>query len=233
MKQVSQPYAPGGTVYWTVYNYDGLGRTTSVVAPDGSVTASYAYAGNTTTVTDAAGKWKTFTTDGMRNLTQVVEPNPAGGTFSTTYTYDVVNHLPQVTMPRGSTTLGDVQTQANISEWNDATSSRDPERGLYTPGTDAYNFWASKPLFSIANYFRNHSDVKAQASLAISGQPNNIYFSPGFVNSLTVENAAALLTHELIHNLGFVDGQIQGALGLDTKAASDNITQKFLTDCFK
>ena len=74
------------------------------VAPDGSVTASYAYAGNTTTVTDAAGKWKTFTTDGMGNLTQVVEPNPAGGTFSTTYTYDVVNHLTQVTMPRGTTT---------------------------------------------------------------------------------------------------------------------------------
>ena len=27
MKQVSQPHLPGGTQYWTTYNYDAMGRT--------------------------------------------------------------------------------------------------------------------------------------------------------------------------------------------------------------
>ena len=58
MSAVSQPYAPGATPVWTTYTYDGSGRTLTVTAPDGSVTR-YAYAGNQTTVTDPAGKWKT------------------------------------------------------------------------------------------------------------------------------------------------------------------------------
>ncbi len=39
---VSQPHAPGATAVWTTYDYDVMGRTTSVTAPDGSVT-TYAY----------------------------------------------------------------------------------------------------------------------------------------------------------------------------------------------
>jgi YD repeat-containing protein len=100
MSQVSSPYKPGETVVWTVYRYDASGRTTRVAAPDGSATA-YAYQGNQTTVTDAAGKWKKYTTDAMGNLSQVTEPNPAGGAdLVTTYSYDALNHMTQVTMPR-------------------------------------------------------------------------------------------------------------------------------------
>jgi YD repeat-containing protein len=76
MTQVSQPYAPGNTVYWTTYAYDAIGRTVSVTAADGSATA-YSYSGNTTTVTDAAGKWKTTTVDVQGNTTQVYEPDPS------------------------------------------------------------------------------------------------------------------------------------------------------------
>jgi hypothetical protein len=35
LKKTSRPYAPGGTVYWTIHSYDSLGRTVSTVAPDG------------------------------------------------------------------------------------------------------------------------------------------------------------------------------------------------------
>jgi YD repeat-containing protein len=79
MKRVSQPYAPGGTVYWKTYTYDGLGRTLTVTASDGAVT-SYLYQANTTKATDPAGKWKKYVTDAMGNLTQVIEPSPEGGT---------------------------------------------------------------------------------------------------------------------------------------------------------
>ncbi len=63
----------------------------------------YSYSGNNTTITDATGKWKTRTVDGSGNLITVTEPDPANpttATFVTNYTYDVVNRLVQVSMPR-------------------------------------------------------------------------------------------------------------------------------------
>ena len=56
------------------------------------------------TVTDPAGKWKQYTMDSLGNLTQVLEPDPSLGNVTTSYTYDVLNHLIVVSMPRGSTT---------------------------------------------------------------------------------------------------------------------------------
>jgi YD repeat-containing protein len=53
--RVTQPYAPGGTTYWTTYSYDAMGRTVSVAHAGGSGTTTYAYSGNTVTVTDPAG----------------------------------------------------------------------------------------------------------------------------------------------------------------------------------
>ena len=54
LSQQSIPHAPNATVYWTVYTYDGLGRTLSVRAADGASTTTSSYAGNTVTVTDPA-----------------------------------------------------------------------------------------------------------------------------------------------------------------------------------
>jgi RHS repeat-associated protein len=100
------PYPAGlSPVKWTSYTYDGLGRTVSAVQPDGSTT-SYAYAGNQTTVTDPAGKWKKFTNDVEGNLVSVTDPdpaNPATATFVTSYTYDWMRHLACVDMTRGGT----------------------------------------------------------------------------------------------------------------------------------
>lgn len=122
---MSQPYAPGGQVNWTTYTYDGSGRTLTVTAPDGSATR-YSYQGNQTTVTDPAGKWKTFTNDAMGNLVTVTEPNPAGGSnLVTSYTYNVLSQLTQVSMPR---TEG---TQTRTFQWSgsDMVSATNPENG--------------------------------------------------------------------------------------------------------
>ena len=97
--QVSQPHAPNASVYWTVYTYDASGRTLTVRLPDGASTTHYTYQGNRTTVTDPAGKWKTFTSDAFGNLAGVAEPDPNGGAnLIATYTYNMVNQLTQVTM---------------------------------------------------------------------------------------------------------------------------------------
>ncbi|HLK49425.1 MAG TPA: hypothetical protein VKT49_14890, partial [Bryobacteraceae bacterium] len=128
MYRVSQPYAPGATPVWTTYTYDGIGRTLTVTAPDGSVTR-YSYQGNQTTVTDPAGKWKTTVTDAQGNLTQVIEPNPGGGAnFVTSYTYDGMNHLTGVTMTRPEGT----QTRSFVYTGPDLTSATNPENGTTT-----------------------------------------------------------------------------------------------------
>jgi len=67
-----------------------------MVRPDGASTSTTSYAGNQTTVTDPAGKWKTFTSDVEGNLTSVVEPDPANqpsGTLTTSYAYDWMKHV--------------------------------------------------------------------------------------------------------------------------------------------
>jgi len=129
--QVSQPYAPGAsTIYYTVYTYDALGRVTRVRTPDGASQSSYAYQGNRTTVTDPAGRWKTYTRDAMENLTQVTEPNPAGGAdLVTSYTYNSLNKLTQVSMPRGGYTQTRTFTYDGAGRVLTATN---PENGTVT-----------------------------------------------------------------------------------------------------
>ena len=55
----------------------------------------------------AAPVWTTYTYDASGNLIQVMEP----GSLATLYTYDVLNHLTQVSMTRGSTTQPRTFTQ--------------------------------------------------------------------------------------------------------------------------
>jgi YD repeat-containing protein len=86
-------------------------------------------------VTDPLGKWKKYTTDAMGNLVKVEEPDPASGANLTTgYTYDAMNHLTQVSMPRGSTTTRtwDYDTNQRLS------SATTPESGTvnYVYNTD-------------------------------------------------------------------------------------------------
>ncbi len=103
------------------------------------VTTTYSYSGNSVTVTDPAGKTKTFTRDAFGNLTQVKEPDPALGTVTTTYTYDILNHLTGVSMPRGSNT----QTRtfnytSGATVGIDLLSATNPENGSvsYTYNSD-------------------------------------------------------------------------------------------------
>jgi RHS repeat-associated protein len=107
MKWTSRPHAPGGAKLWTTYAYDGRGPTLSVALPDGSTT-TYVYEGNTTKVTDPADHWKKQTTDAMGNLIVVTEPDPqqTGAEWTTSYIYDVMNHLTDVDMPRPDPATG-------------------------------------------------------------------------------------------------------------------------------
>jgi RHS repeat-associated protein len=71
--QVSNPYAPGETPVYTTFGYDGLGRTTSIAPSSGGSTV-ISLAGNTTTITDPAGKTRKNYFDALGRLAQVDEP---------------------------------------------------------------------------------------------------------------------------------------------------------------
>ncbi len=135
VKRVSQPYAPGGTVYWTTYTYDALGRTLTVTLPNGTGTTTYSYQGNAVTVTDPAGRWKTTVYDAFGNIAQVIEPDPNAGNVTTSYTYNALGLITRVEMPRGGV------TQVRTFSYNSAgrlTSKTEPESGTtnYTYNAD-------------------------------------------------------------------------------------------------
>jgi RHS repeat-associated protein len=141
MTQTALPHAPTAGAAYTNYTYDGIGRTVSVLAPDGASTTTYSYQGNVVTVTDPAGKSKTFTMDAFGNLTQVSEPNPAGGAnYITSYTYDLLNNLTQVSMPRPSGT----QTRTFTYNGKLLTSATNPENGTVSYSYNANNKIATK-----------------------------------------------------------------------------------------
>jgi YD repeat-containing protein len=131
MKRVSLPYAPGGAVQWTTYTYDSLGRTLSVALPGGSGATTYEYVKNTVKITDAAGKWKKYETDGLGQLVKVFEPNPAGGAdLETTYAYTIRGQLNTATMTRGGTTQ--VRTFVYNATTGRLESVTKPETGTTT-----------------------------------------------------------------------------------------------------
>ncbi len=140
-KRVSQPYAPGGSVVWTTYSYDGLGRPVTVTHADGVSQTAYSYAGNTVTVTDPAGKWKTYERDAFGNVTKTTEPNPAGGSWDTVFSYNLLNAMTQVVMTRGAVT----QTRSWVYDMATLrlTSDTQPETGTtsYTYNLDGTLSW--------------------------------------------------------------------------------------------
>ena len=100
-------------------------------------------------MTDAAGKTKTMTMDAVGNLTQVVEPNAAGGTFTTNYTYDMLKRLTLVRMPRGAST----QTRS----WN-----YDPTTRRLTSLTNPENRTVSSTYNAAGGTVATKTDAKSQ-----------------------------------------------------------------------
>jgi RHS repeat-associated protein len=134
------PHAPGATPAYTTYTYDSIGRTTSVVAPDGASTTYYAYQGNWAGTSDPAGHWKSYQLDTFGNITAVQEPSPSSGYYYTYYGYDYLGHLTDVNMPRPTGT----QTRHFSYSGNLLTSATNPENGTVSYTYNSYNKVATR-----------------------------------------------------------------------------------------
>ena len=93
-----------GLGYATKMSYDALSRVISVKTPDGAATTT-SYTGNQTTVTDAAGKSRQYTNNALGMLTKVVE-DPNGLNYTTSYQYDALADLTQVTQGSETRSFG-------------------------------------------------------------------------------------------------------------------------------
>jgi RHS repeat-associated protein len=176
MSQQSQPYLPPNSAPpGTTYSYDALGRTVKVLLADGASYTTYTYQGNFTTITDPAGNWKQYANDTFGNLVTVLEPDPLAnpllttppanppaypvttaptGMLLTSYTYDQLNHLTQVSMPRN--TGGGPVTQTRTFVYTPTTystltlpamwltSATNPENGTVSYTYNADGTLASK-----------------------------------------------------------------------------------------
>jgi len=142
MIKQSMPHAPNATPVWTTYTYDGIGRTLLSLAPDGASVTTYTYYGGVVTVFDPTGKWKSYSMDAFGNLVYVTEPDPANSSlhYGTTYTYDLLNNLTQVSMPRPSGT----QTRTFVFSGKFLVSATNPENGTVNYTYNSYLKMAQK-----------------------------------------------------------------------------------------
>ena len=93
----TNPFTAGGSPGpSTTYQYDGLGRVTTVTFPDNN-TVTYQYSGVTVTTTDQVNRKKKSEVDGLGRIVKITEQN-SGGTLSqeTSYSYDLLNRLTEI-----------------------------------------------------------------------------------------------------------------------------------------
>ena len=203
VKRVSRPYAAGGTVYWTTYAYDALGRTLTVTLPGNMGTTAYLYEGEKVKATDAAGKWKRFTMNALGQIVQVNEPNPAGGAeLTAVYTYDAWGNLSGVSMTRGPVTQtrtfhynADGTLQSSVLPENGTTSytyngDKTPASKVDAKGQKTtYSYDAYKRLVQV----RRHPDGFTEDTLQ---RVNHYYDSNPFDGAFTQNGAGRRVAAE-------------------------------------
>ena len=125
--------------------YDASGRTLTLFCP--TTARRHTHTGNTVTVTDPAGKWKTFTMDAFGNLVSVAGTGPI--TWQRHHQLHIRRSEPpdRRSMPRGTT------TQTRTFNYNSGTtvtgflqSATNPENGRSaTRTTPAPTRWPARP----------------------------------------------------------------------------------------
>jgi RHS repeat-associated protein len=122
--KVSNPFRPltpdNETAVWTTSAFDALGRVVSVTTPDSAVVTS-SYSGNTVTATDQASKARKSVSDALGRLITIYE-DPSSLNYSTSYTYDVLNNLIQVSQGSQTRTFA-------YDSLKRLTSATNPESG--------------------------------------------------------------------------------------------------------
>jgi RHS repeat-associated protein len=155
VSQVSKPYYSGGTVYWTVYAYDVLGRVTTETQPSttpGTIRAATTYNGLTVTVTVSNNGGTTNLPEAVTQ-TRTTTRNSQGQTVTVadtqsntiTYTYDPFGNLL-------TTNAGGVTTTLAYDLRGRKTAMADPNMGSWSY------------VYDVAGQLKSQTDAKSQVT---------------------------------------------------------------------
>ncbi len=123
---VSNPYCSTAdpTYGFPTYEYDALDRVRRVIHQGGSVTTTD-YSGNTTTITDPAGKKRKSEADALDRLTRASEPDANGSfVYETVYGYDTLDNLISVVQS------GSRQRSFTYNSLSQLLNATNPESGM-------------------------------------------------------------------------------------------------------
>ena len=118
------------TLAAVTYTYDAVGRALTTTDPDGSIT-SVGYSDGAVTVTDANGHQTRRTHDAHGRLIQVGEIITEAEVYVTTYVYDTLNNLTQLTDAQGNLTT------VTYDSLGRKTAIDDPDMGHWEYAYDA------------------------------------------------------------------------------------------------
>lgn len=218
---VSNPYCTtSDTTYGiTTYQYDGMGRVTKVIPPDGSSTSnnvatsydvvlSSTPPANCSTVTDQALKSRKSCSDSMGRMTQVFE-DPSGLNYETDYSYDALNNLLSVTQQGGSSS-GNWRNRSFVYDsLSQLTGATNPESGTITYGYDNNGNLMAKTspapnqtnpgVTQVISYCydavnRETSKAYAQLSCPMTSPPVSYFYDQTSFNGLTIANGTGRRT---------------------------------------
>ena len=125
----------------TLYQYDALGRTTSITTEDGTVSYTYDARGNQTSVTDARGNTAYYSYD---NNNQLVSETDASGAV-TTYSYDGEGNITRIDFADGTFVENVYDPAGNLIKATDA------EGGVTEYAYDALNRVTVKTVWNGEN----------------------------------------------------------------------------------
>jgi RHS repeat-associated protein len=219
--KVSNPHN-GTAQYWTESRTDALGRPVKTLLPDAGQTTQ-SYSANTVTSTDPAGVQRKSTADGTGRLSVLFEPDVANGnalTQQTSYAYDVLNNLKQVTQGSQTRTfvfdalgrLTDSTTSEAghfIFQYNNYNllTQRTDARGVVTTYTyDTLN----RPYQTIYNV--GSTGVPATSTVTLNYGTNQSLFNNGRVTSMTDGSGSETYSYD---RFGSVT-QLQTVIGTTT-----------------
>src|SRR5882672_9033312 len=151
----------------TTYSYDGSGRVTQLIPPDGTISANNvtsAYSGNSTTVTDQAGRARSSQTDALGRLSTVLEDPGTSPhlNYDTEYQYDVLGNLLRVDQKGGDLNSANWRTRTfTYNSLSQLLTANNPESGTIT-----YNYDLDGNVTSKLSPKQNQTNPNSKVTLS-------------------------------------------------------------------
>ena len=223
------------TLEWTCTQYDLLGRVTEVASFNGSVPTTLPSVkcenlpnptgitrtvydadtlGNTVTITDPAGKARKQSSDVLGRLVTVVEdpsvvtPPYAGLNYTTTYNYDILGNLTQVTQGSQTRTF-------SYSSLGRLLTATNPESGTIT-----YGYSDSGDLIKKTDPRGGTNPITSTIYTTMEYDPLHRIQKKSYINTNTTGALASIITPEVTYEYYLTGSSTSPNIGQLKKVSS-------------